>query len=63
MFKKIKNQNQKLLCCFNVNGIDLIKLLFMNMLETLYKKRSFPLRISSANVTKSAIFCEFGHIY
>ena len=30
---------------------------------TLHKKRSFPLRISSVNVTKSAVFCGFGHIY
>ena len=27
------------------------------------KKCSFPLRISSANVAKSAVSCEFGHIY
>ena len=30
---------------------------------TLYKKWSFPLRISSVNVTKSAGNCGFGHIY
>ena len=29
----------------------------------LHKKRSFPLRISSVNVTKSAVSCGFGHIY
>ena len=28
----------------------------------LHKKRSFPLRISSVNVTKSAVSCGFGHI-
>ena len=27
------------------------------------KKRSFPLRISSVNVTKSAVSCGFSHIY
>ena len=27
------------------------------------QKRSFPLRISSVNVTKSAVFCRLGHIY
>ena len=27
------------------------------------KKRSFPLRISSVDVTKFAVFCGFGHIY
>ena len=29
----------------------------------LHKKLSFPFRISSVNVTKSAVFCGFGHIY
>ena len=29
----------------------------------LHKKWSFSLRISSVNVTKSAVFCGFGHIY
>ena len=32
-------------------------------LVILHKKWSFPLRISSVNVTKSAVFCGFGHIY
>ena len=31
--------------------------------NTLHKKWSFPLRISSVNVTKSAVSCGFGHIY
>ena len=30
---------------------------------TLQKKWSFPSRISSVNVAKSAVFCGFGHIY
>ena len=30
---------------------------------SLHKKSSFPLRISSVNVTKSAGNCGFGHIY
>ena len=30
---------------------------------SLHKKQSFPLRISSVNLTKSPVFCEFGHIY
>ena len=30
---------------------------------TLHKKQSFPLRISSVNVTESAVSCGFGHIY
>ena len=32
-------------------------------LNKLHKKWSFLLRISSANVTKSAVSCRFGHIY
>ena len=31
--------------------------------DTLHKKWSFPLRISSVNMTKSAGNCKFGHIY
>ena len=30
---------------------------------SLHKKWSFPLRISSVNLTKSAVSCGFGHIY
>ena len=30
---------------------------------TLHKKWSFPLRISSANMTKSAVSCRFGYTY
>ena len=30
---------------------------------TLHKKRSFPFKISSVNVTKSTGNCRFGHIY
>ena len=32
-------------------------------LSALHKKSIFSLRISSVNVTKSAVFCGFGHIY
>ena len=35
----------------------------MLMKDILHKKSSFPLRISSVNVTKSAGNCGFGHIY
>ena len=31
--------------------------------QSLHKKWSFPLRISSLNVTKSAVSLGFGHIY
>ena len=33
------------------------------LLIILHKKCSFPLSISSVNVTKSAFSCGFGHIY
>ena len=36
---------------------------FQLHLQTLHKKWSFPLRISTVSVTKSAVFCGFGHIY
>ena len=32
-------------------------------MQTLHKKLRFPLRISSVNMTKSAVSCGFGHIY
>ena len=33
------------------------------LLHSLHKKWSFPLRISTVNVTKSAVSCGFGHIH
>ena len=33
-----------------------------NICPTAKKTRSFPLRISAANVTKSAVFCGVSHI-
>ena len=33
------------------------------MVYTTSKKWNFPLRVSSVNVTKSTVFCGFGHIY
>ena len=33
------------------------------LVQTLHKKWTFPLRISSINVTKSTGNCGFGHIY
>ena len=39
------------------------KIYFYCLYNSLYKKWSFPLRISSVNVTKSAGHCGFGHIY
>ena len=35
----------------------------IEILPILHKKQSFSLRISSVNVTKSAVSCGFGHIY
>ena len=34
-----------------------------SLLFTLHKKWGFSLRISSVNLTKSTVFCGFGHIY
>ena len=38
-------------------------IMLMAGIQSLHKKWSFPLRISSVNVTKSAVSCGFGHIY
>ena len=35
----------------------------MTKTVTLHQKCSFPLMISSVNVTKSAVSCGFGHIH
>ena len=44
---------------------DYIYLVFLSFpwYSTLHKKWSFPLRIYSVNVTKSAVSCGFSHIY
>ena len=39
------------------------ELLFLRYQLYLHCTKSFPLRISSVNVTKSAVSCGFGHIY
>ena len=36
---------------------------YLIFIGSLHKKLSFPLRISSVNVTISAVSCGFGHIY
>ena len=38
-------------------------ILFVSLTLSVHKKWSFPLRISSVNVTKSAGICGFGNIY
>ena len=43
-------------------GFSKVRQTLSNMLHC-KKKRSFPLRIYSVNVTKSAENCGFGHIY
>ena len=48
-------------CTGLLRSIKLLHLYGKNM--ALHKKWSFPLKISSVNVTKSAIFCGFGQIY
>ena len=36
---------------------------FIHKYKTLHKKWNFPLRVSSVNVRKSLVSCEFGQIY
>ena len=50
------------LICFSLHR-KLCSFLFQNRSECTAQKWSFPLRISSVNVTKSAIFSRIGHIY
>ena len=50
--------------CFTAVVLNFNKFLTIDFIkQTLHKKLSFPLRISSINVTKSAVSCGFGHIY
>ena len=72
---KLENTFTKSKCCdydydTEYKGIKDVKDLFDLSIDdgyyrpiTLHKKRSFPLRISSVNVTKSAVSSGFGHIY
>ena len=45
------------------DGDAYLRQTFLMELLTLHKKRIFPLRICSVNVTKSAGNCKFIHIY
>ena len=47
--------------CFKVTSVRIISL-YANGIDTAQKMK-FPLRISSVNVTKSAVYGGFGHIY
>ena len=50
--------------CFIVVVLSLNKFLTLDFDKlTLHKKWSFPLKISSVNVTKSAVSCKCGHNY
>ena len=50
--------------CFTVPVFNLNKFLTIDFnKQALHKKWSFPLRISSVNVTKSTVSCEFVQIY
>ena len=50
--------------CFTVVVLNLNKFLTIDFnKQILNKKWNFPLRISSVNVTKSAVSCGFDHIY
>ena len=46
-----------------INNLYTLTIVYVSRHVTLHKKWSFPLKISSVNVTKSAISCGFGHIY
>ena len=50
------------LCCNTLKYLEM-KGEMVQLKYTLHKKWSFPLRILSVNVTKSAVSCEFGNSY
>ena len=63
----LKNPNKKILSkqFYRISKVMLL-LLFAKSQKTrshFAQKWNFSLRISSVNVTKSAVFCRFGHIY
>ena len=45
------------------NALVILKGANVQKMNTLHKKWSFPLRIFTVNVTKSAASYQFGHIY
>ena len=49
--------------CMEIKRIQKNANFFITFAETLHKKWSFPLMISLVNVTKSAVYCGFAHIY
>ena len=57
---KVSTRKQGMLNLLRVIDVALMSL---GQPDTLHKKRSFPLRISSVNMTKSAVSSRFGHIY
>ena len=68
IFPHCEQKNQY--CKLPVLFVELETIVFGIRLKTsklkellLHKKRSFPLIISPVNVTKSAVYCAFGHIY
>ena len=61
-FRKVLEKGDSQICqVFGSIPLDLI--ITKRHASTLHKKWNFPLRISSVNVTKSAVSYEFGHIY
>ena len=44
-------------------SIDLMQRISYFCIADTAQKMKFPLRISSVNLTKSAVLCGFGHIY
>ena len=66
-FEEHPGTTTSLICSMSVSAYACFKILLRNHLKlvmlTLYRKWSSSLRISSVNVTKSAVSCGFGHIY
>ena len=63
VFKKTLNK-QPCGSCYSIVLLTLTcNIIKRSLYNALHKKWRFPLRNFSINVTKSAVFCVFGHIY
>ena len=60
---KKKHFPQFFKCFLSVKNWKIADINFKTSIDTPHKIWSFPIRISSVNVTKSAVFWGFGHTY
>ena len=63
LIKFVEMNNTRIQRTWNSENMKTSKSIRLQGHKTPHKNWSFPLRISSVNVTKFAVFCGFGHIY